>query len=311
MDVSIVIPNYNGEDLLNKNLPFVFAAASYYETKEGDDVEIIVVDDNSKDNSIDVVKKISSEIRVIKNKKNEGFATTVNKGVSNAKGDIVVLLNTDVKPQKDFLTPLARPFVKENVFAVGCMDKSIEQDSTILRGRGLGWWEKGFLVHRRGEVEKNNTLWVNGGSGGFRKSIWEKLGGLNTLYKPFYWEDIDISYRALKSGYDVLFEPKSVVVHEHERGAIKKRYSPFMIRCVAYKNQFIFVWENATDLDLQFLHVLWLPYHFIKAFIRLDIAFFIGFFWALGSFFKILQTSLKAQEFFVKTDREVVREFQQ
>ena len=161
------------------------------------------------------------------------------------------------------------------------------------------------MIHRKGEIDKTNTLWVSGGSSAFRKSIWDSLGGLNELFAPFYWEDIDISYRALKSGYKTVFESKSVVVHEHDKGAIKGKYSPLQVKTIAYKNQFIFVWENA-DSDLILSHVLWIPYHFLKALLRLDRPFFLGFLIALLSMPKVLSFRRKAQKLFVKKDKEVI-----
>lgn len=314
MKVSIVIPNYNGEELLERNLPKVIDSVSEYKDKE---VEIIMVDDCSTDDSIRVIKTIAdklidwkNKIRVFKNEENLGFSSTVNKGVSESKGEVVVLLNTDVIPEKNFLNPFLIHFVDPKVFGVGCMEKSVENGNVVLRGRGVGRWEKGFLVHSRGETDKLNTLWVSGGSGAFRKSIWDKLGGFSSLYNPFYWEDIDLSYRAVKSGYKILFEPKSIVVHEHEKGVIKKKFSSFQVKTVAYRNQFIFVWKNATDISLQFLHVLWLPYHFLKALIRLDTPFFIGFLRAFILLPKIIISSFKAQKMFVKTDYEIVKEFE-
>lgn len=304
MRISIIIPNYNGEELLKKNLPAVFDSAKYFESKNKENVEVIVIDDASTDQSRDFLK--SQNVALIENKKNLGFAKSVNKAVEHARGEIIILLNSDVSPQNDFLFPLIVHFKDENVFAVGCMDKSIENGKTILRGRGLGKWKKGFLIHNRGEVNKTNTLWVSGGSGAFKKSIWEKLGGFNPLYYPFYWEDIDLSYRGLKAGYTILFEPKSIVIHEHEKGSIKKKYSHFEIKTISYKNQFTFVWINITDLSFQFQHVFWLPYHFIKAIIHRDFAFFLGFSKALFLLPKIAQSSFRIQKLFVKSDREVI-----
>lgn len=318
MNISIIIPNFNGEQLLKKNLPHVVKAIIYYEEKVGDKAEIIIVDDHSTDSSVEGIKdqksKIKNEsvkLKILQNKTNLGFSSTVNRGVKDANGEIVVLLNTDVVPQRDFLEPLIKHFNDEKVFAVGCMDKSVEQGKVVLRGRGIGKWQRGFLVHARGEVDRKDTLWVNGGSGAFRKSIWHKLGGFNEIYNPFYWEDIDLSYRALKSGYKTAFEPKSVVVHEHEKGAIKKKYSAFQIKTIAYRNQFIFVWENATDLLLQFQHIFWLPYHFIKAIVRRDMAFILGFLQAFIFLPKVIQSSFAAQKLFVKKDSEVVKAFVQ
>jgi GT2 family glycosyltransferase len=310
MNISVVIPNYNGKELLNKNLPKIFQELDKYNDLEK---EVIVVDDGSDDESVFLLKELSKKyknLKFLENKKNLGFSTSVNKGVKASSGEIVILFNTDTYPDGDFLKPLAEDFEDLDLFAVGFMDKSIENGQEVLRGRGLGNWKRGFLIHRRGEVNKTNTLWANGGSSAFRKSIWEKLGGLNEFYNPFYWEDIDLSYRALKSGYKVIFESKIIVYHEHEKGAIRKKYSPFQIKTISYKNQFIFVWENATDFNLQIQHLLYLPYHFIKALTRGDWAFFLGLFKAFILLPKIIKSSFENQALFKKSDLEITKNIQ-
>jgi GT2 family glycosyltransferase len=307
MKLSIIIPNYNGEDLLKKNLPKVLDEVNSYKELEA---EIIVVDDSSTDSSVeylDKISKLNNNLKFLVNKKNKGFSSTVNKGVRESNGDIVLLLNTDVYPEKGFLTPLLKHFDDKNVFAVGCLDKSIEGEKVIERGRGLGEWKKGLLIHRRGDVNKNNTLWVSGGSGAFKRSIWDQLEGFNELYNPFYWEDIDLSYRALKSGYKVLFEPKSVVFHEHSKGAIKSKYSEDQIKTISYRNQFVFTWENATDYSLQILHVIFIPYHLIKALFRGDLPFLKGFFSALILLPKVLKSSFTYQKSFGIKDSELIK----
>ena len=273
MKVSIVIPNRNGALLLEKNLPFVIAAA-----KGG---EIIVVDDASTDNSIELLQGKFPSVRVVRKAYHDGYASTVNVGVRQATGDVVVLLNTDVLPEKGFLAPLVKHFSDPSVFAVGCLEKSLEGGKTVLRGRGEAKWEKGFFIHWRGEVDKATTAWVAGGSGAFRKSIWEKLGGMDTMYDPFYWEDIDLSYRGRKAGYRILFEPTSVVVHEHEIGAIKREYSATRVKIIAYRNQFLFIWRNLSDPNILLAHAIWTPVRLLQAVIRGDIAMLIGYVWAL------------------------------
>ncbi len=309
MNLSIIIPNYNGEILLKKNLPKIINELNSYKEYKA---EVVVVDDFSSDLSTIYLEKCVKEFGNLKffvNKENLGFSSTVNKGVNRASGEIIILLNSDVYPEKGFLTPLLSHFKDEKVFAVGCLDKSIEGEKIILRGRGLGEWKKGFLVHRKGEVDKNNTLWVSGGSGAFRKSIWEKLGGFNELYNPFYWEDIDLSYRALKSGYKVLFEAKSIVFHEHEKGAIKNKYTSSQIKTISYRNQFIFSWENATDYFLQLKIFVFLPYHLVKALLRMDLAFLKGFFSALILLPKVIKSSLRYQKPFILRDSEVIKNY--
>ncbi|MDP3988176.1 MAG: glycosyltransferase family 2 protein [Candidatus Levybacteria bacterium] len=316
MSISVIIPNYNGESLLKKNLPKVFEAVQLYSKESKEEADVIIVDDGSTDDSLDEVQSSyikvqdgSLKLKIIRNEKNMGFSSTVNKGVREAEGEIVVLLNTDVSPEKDFLLPLIEHFKDEKVFAVGCLDKSIEGSKVVLRGRGIGSWKRGFLIHQRGDVNKNNTLWVSGGSGAFRKEIWEKLEGFNKIYNPFYWEDIDLSYRAQKSGYKILFEPKSIVVHEHEKGSIKSKYSTSKVKEIAYRNQFIFVWQNVTDPKIVLSHLIWLPYHSLKALINKDWAFFLGFFEALILLPKIIKSSFKVKKLFFKKDGEITASF--
>ncbi|OGH08831.1 MAG: hypothetical protein A2152_03365 [Candidatus Levybacteria bacterium RBG_16_35_6] len=308
MKLSVVIPNYNGESLLRKNLPKVIEAIEKYD----DEKEIIITDDASLDNSkdtVDEIKKDRKDLKIIflQSDKNRGFSSNINRGVDKATGEILILLNSDVSPDPSFLKPLLKHFRNKQVFAVGCLERSVESDGNIvLRGRGLGVWKRGFLVHRRGEVNKEDTLWVSGGSGVFKKEIWDKIGGFNPLYDPFYWEDIDLSYRALKSGYKVLFEPESLVKHEHEEGAIKSKYSQKEVKKIAYRNQFIFTWLNLTDKKLLFSHFIFIPYHLIKTVLRFDTLFLLGFFRALILLPKILECREQNKQLFLKSDLQVI-----
>ena len=310
MNISIVIPNYNGEVLLKQNLKKVYDALL---ATPGEKKELIVADDNSRDSSLEILENFktqysSKEIEVILviNKINKGFSSNVNSGVRVACGDIVLLLNTDVAPDEESFLPLLSHFDDPEVFAVGCMDRSIEEGKEVLRGRGIGRFERGFLLHNRGKHGKSSTLLVSGGSGAFRRELWNKLGGLDEVYNPFYWEDIDLSYRAMKSGYKVLFEEKSVVTHEHEKGVIKKKFSPERVRVIVYRNQFIFVWKNITDSSLIAQHILWLPYHIGTAILRRDTIFLRGFFEALKRFPTVLSRRKRITPLFVATDRSVI-----
>src|SRR5882672_8588422 len=175
MNISIIIPNYNGEKILPKNLPHVLSAAKEY--KKGT-VEIIIPNDPSTDKSKEVIAEFIDSLKgsdiigkTVDNTRKEesGFSKNVSRGVALATGDILVLLNSDVRPHKDFLAPLLAHFTDEKVFGVGCMDESIEDGKTVLRGRGIGYWQRGFILHSAGSLDKTNTFWVSGGSSAFRK----------------------------------------------------------------------------------------------------------------------------------------------
>jgi len=312
MNLSIVIPTYNGEKILQENLPKILQSIKGY--KKGT-IEIIITDDPSTDNSVNVIKKFIASVKekniIVKtcfNKdvKQRGFSKNVNRGVRLATGEILILLNSDVIPHTGFLTPLLKHFENPQIFGVGCMDESVEEGKVVLRGRGVASWRHGFLMHAAGKLDKTSTFWVSGGSSAFRKSIWDKIGGLNELYNPFYWEDVDLSYRAVKCGYRVLFEPESIVRHEHEEGTIKKNFSEYDKIKVVYRNQFIFVWINITDPQLLFSHFVWLPYHSLKALFRKDKAYFWGLSHALVQIPPILLYKKKMEEMFVVSDKKII-----
>ena len=312
MNISIIIPNYNGERLLKKNLPKVIEAVKDY--KQGT-IEMIIPDDASSDNSVAIIKEFiehskerNIRVKTMTNtdRRNGGFSANVNRGVSLASGDILLLLNTDVIPKKGFLEPLLKHFEEKDVFGVGCLDESIEGGKTILRGRGIGQWKRGFLVHAAGKLDRIDTLWVSCGSGAFRKSMWDRLHGLCDIYNPFYWEDVDLSYRARKAGYKTLFEKESIVTHEHEEGAIKKNYTPLSVHKLAYRNQFLFVWVNATDILLIIEHAIWLPYHLLTAMKGKNWAMLSGFFQAIQLLPQAVKIRRNNKKHFHKSDSEVV-----
>lgn len=306
MTVSIIIPNYNGAALLKKNLPAVQKAVETYKNRSGNTVEIIVTDDGSRDESKSVVATVAPGALFLDHSKNTGFAANVNRGVKKATGEVIVLLNTDVTPEENFLIPLVRHFTADSVFAVGCKERNHERKE---KGRGVGKWEKGFLVHSAGDVTKDDTLWASGGSSAFRKSDWEKLGGLYEVYDPFYWEDIDLSYRALKAGKQVVFEPDSVVTHAHDEGSIRKQFSKKTVTATAYRNQFLFVWINITESNLVLSHLLWLPVHIIQAGLRGDGAFFSGLLQAIARLPRALMLRGKNRGVFTVNDLEILKRF--
>ncbi len=271
--VSIIIPNYNGEEILRKNLPSL--------TKAFPKTEIIVVDDASVDNSVAILEKEFQEIALLKLKKNKGFAEAVNAGVKRAKGKYIILLNSDVSVKKSFLNKILPYFDDPKTFAVGLLDKSHERGKVVERGRGGARFSRGLVNHFWLKPSKGKTLWVSGGSGIFDREKFLGLSGFDPIYSPFYWEDIDLSYRAWKKGLICYFEPEAQVDHFHEEGAIKKTRTNFYIKTVSFKNQFLFTWKNIDDDVFIILHILWLPYYFLVFLLKGEFSFFAGLIWAI------------------------------
>ncbi len=234
MKTSIVIPNFNGQDLIKKNLPNILEAGAD---------EILVLDDGSKDESVKLLRENFPMVKLLINQKNLGFIPSVNKLFQEAIGDIVVLLNNDVSVKKDFLEFLVKHFEDKSTFAVNCHEKG--------EGPSVAFWKEGFFEFKRG-VEGSSTQkssWASGGSAAYSKKIWQSLGGLDNLFAPFYWEDLDISFRAIKNGFNIFWEPKARVSHEHET-TIGKTFSKRYVNLVKQRNQLLFIWKNITEQNL-------------------------------------------------------------
>jgi GT2 family glycosyltransferase/glycosyltransferase involved in cell wall biosynthesis len=243
---SVVIPNWNGRDLLEKYLPSVEAALS-----GSPDHEIIVVDNGSSDGSTAFLRERFPRVKVLALDRNLGFGGGSNAGFRAAKNDIVVLLNSDMRVDAGFLAPLLDGFTDEQVFAVSC--QIFFSDPAKLReetGLTQGWWQDGNLRVRHRSDEGVTGLYPcfygGGGSCAFDRRKFLELGGFDPLLAPFYLEDTDLGYMAWKRGWKVLYQPASKVFHEH-RGTIGKRFREEQIQAVLKKNFILFTWKNIHD----------------------------------------------------------------
>ena len=247
MNVSVVIPNWNGEDLLAKNLPKVIKAKK---NRDNHIKEIIVVDDCSTDGSQKFLeKKFKGEVVLVKHTMNRGFSSAVNTGVRTAKSKLVCLLNTDVAPHEDFLVHVLRHFHSKQTFAISFNEGKL--------GPAVGKFTNGYLEHKALESkETKETLWVSGGSGIFSRKIWISLRGLDEqMFNPFYWEDVDISYRAWKRGYELYWEPKAKVAHNHESTINPEKIDRKKIEITRERNELLFIWKNVTSKRLFRKHI--------------------------------------------------------
>jgi len=103
-----------------------------------------------------------------------------------------------------------------------------------------------------------------------------RIGGMDPLYKPAYWEDIDLSWIAReKFGWKVLFEPRSQVFHNHETTNLSV-FGQMKIKLMSARNQFLFIYKNIRGKKLV-EHFLWLPYHLVFTSIRTQGVFLIAF----------------------------------
>ncbi len=285
---SVVIPNWNGKDLLEKYLPSVIEAMSGHP-----DNEVIVVDNGSSDGSAQFMRERFPGVKVVALENNLGFGRGSNRGFREASNDIVVLLNSDMRVAPDFLTPLLKGFEDADVFAVSCQiffsdANKVREETGLTQAR----WRRGVLElrHRIDEEVKDlyPCFYGGGGSCAFDRRKFLELGGFDEVLRPFYLEDTDMSYGAWKRGWRVLYQPQSHVWHEH-RGTIGKKFSQHYIHSVVRKNFVLFAWKNIHSPKM-------LLEHFVASHIAALLSLFTGDVPGRGTFPGLIRAAFQLPE---------------
>lgn len=247
--ISIIIPSFNGKELLAENLPFVIGSLNGIPESE-----IIIVDDASTDNSVEFLKNNFPDIKIIKNNKNIGFGQSVNAGLNMAEHELVFLLNNDIKLDRNYITSSFKYFEDPDTFGVMGIIKD-ELTKEILEGIKWPHISVSGLKYkdiRLPEIEASNnpifTLYVCGGNAILKKEKVLNLKGFLDIYHPFYQEDVDLSIRAWLSGWKLYFNPKAQCYHQHS-ATISKYYSKGYISIVSKRNRLILNYLYLTGHD--------------------------------------------------------------
>lgn len=297
--ISVVIPHYKGKEKLYANL------ASNLAYLKG--CEVIVVNDFPDVPLVAEMKIKFPSVIVVENEKNLGFAGAVSVGIHKAHNPYVFLLNNDVVLKDDsYKNALAHFHENNRLFAVSF--KQIEKDGGHV-GRNTIYWSHGFFRHSKADPGTHGINgWAEGGSMIFDKKKYDEIHGFDTLYSPFYWEDIDLSYRAWKAGYSILFDTKVLVEHHHE-STIATYFQKSRINTIAYRNQIITIWKNISDPMYFCEHLLYLIKNTIVFSLRGHHEFRRGLGMAIVLLPTILDKRRAQWPLWRKTDREIFEQF--
>ena len=207
--VTVVIPNYNG-------IKYVHDCMDSLCLQSMKDFEILVVDNGSKDGSLEILQEEYPEARVIALEENTGFCHAVNLGIRESNTPYVILLNNDTMVHADFVKALVEAIEeKEDIFSVSAMMLSM-QNQDIIDGAGdnyclLGWaYARGKGRNRKDYEKKTEIFSACGGAAIYRKAVMEEIGFFDERHFA-YLEDVDIGYRARIYGYRNMYEPKARV----------------------------------------------------------------------------------------------------
>jgi len=350
--VSIVIPSWNGLDLLKRFLPSVIAAATHYSKESLAPTEIIIVDDGSSDGtaswlaeegfleardseagSLPIASEAAPDLtskanlatvsapfrKLLKNETNRGFGETCNRGFEAARHALVFLLNNDVEVALDSIAPLVENFADAMAFSAHCNVYEFESGRQCGTGK-LGSFSRGFIrVHRsyialragrdnlangREEwpgIEQLFSMFASGGSAMFDRKKFLDIGGFEKLLNPFYWEDVEISYRAWKRGYSVFYEPRSVV--RHRVSSTLRKISRAVVRRAQQRNRLIYHWINLHDSRMMTSHIFWVILLTLTAPFRFQFGYLLAVFSALKRLPEIRRRRRQEKRLSKRSDR--------
>lgn len=273
--MTIVIPSFDGRSLLEQNLGGVVAEVASWPRM----ARVVVVDDGSSDGTAEWLRESWPQVQLVRLERNRGFAAAMNAGFAAADGEVVVALNNDMRVESGFLGPLVEALRDPEVFAVGCRtllegdggDEGVTEGE-FRRGR-LGVLQPGLGRDGVRDWPSRPILYAHGGAAAYRLAAVRELGGFDPMYAPFYWEDLDLCYRAWKRGWKVTYKPGSVVHHRHQ--ATIGRYYPLeAVRQTMAANMLLFTWKNVSDGPLMRSHMTWLAARVAVNLARGNLGFF-------------------------------------
>lgn len=215
--ISIVIANYNGRNYLRTCLSSLLKSSIT-------NYEVVVIDNNSTDESIEIVKefqKNDSRIRILKNEINIGVPASRNIAISHCEGEIIILLDNDTEVQKDSLEQLIKPLVDDaSVGAAQALLIDFENRNFIQMAGGhlipqaiwlMGFYERQEYKDVKSKLGNSNIIAISAALA-VKKEVLEKIGGYDNLLNN-YTDDLDFSWRIWIAGYRVILSYKSIVYH--------------------------------------------------------------------------------------------------
>jgi GT2 family glycosyltransferase len=256
--VSIIILNYNSKEYLANCLDSV-------KKLEYPNYEVIVVDNASTDGSVSYVQNNLHSIRLIKNLKNLGYAKANNEAAKEANGEFLLFLNADTWIKPNLLNELVST-ITINPNAGVCCCTQLSYDGTQRLNSGL---TTDLFAYPLEPTNQEKILYSDGASLFVKRFVFEQVGGFDPAYF-MYGEDVDLGWRILLAGYDIVVAKSAIVGHKSPgtlASSGKKYYANKLRRYLAERNSFRTLLKNYSALTLLYI----LP---LRSIIMIQVTFF-------------------------------------
>lgn len=266
--ISVVIPNWNGKK-------FLAGCLDSLKEQTYEPIEVVIVDNGSKDGSVEYLKENYPYVKLVTFPVNTGFSPAVNAGIKASTGEMVALLNNDTVVDPNWMSELIKAMREHpEAGSAGCKMLAYD-DHALLDGAGDGY-RRGGLPGRIGHKERdtgrfNRQRYLLGACGGaalYRRELFADIGYFDEDYFA-YLEDVDLGLRAQAAGYKCIYVPTSIVYHLG-CGTTGSGYSPLVVRLSARNNWNTIVKNIPTPLLWKFLpHILfWQLYYLAVVTVR-------------------------------------------
>lgn len=214
--VSIIVINFNGRQHLDA------CFKSLLQQGYGGPIEIIMVDNGSKDGSLEFMRAAFPQVRLIENPQNTGFAPAVNLGARHATGDYLALINNDAYAAPNWVAELVRVAEARKSEGVACVatrvldwhGKRIDFQMGVMNWHGFGAQQFFRVPAERMPAREEELLFANGGAMLVDRTVFLEIGGFDEDYFA-YFEDVDLGWRLWVCGYKVVLNPQAITYHRH------------------------------------------------------------------------------------------------
>jgi GT2 family glycosyltransferase len=245
--VSIVIVNLNGKHHLSECFKSI-QELNYPKDK----IELIVVDNGSKDGSVELIQNKYSYIKLLKNTKNEGFAKPSNDGARAATGEYVAFLNNDMRVQKNWLIELVNSLRTNNAQCAGSVILNWDGKLLDFAGGGVNFIGLGFqddfkkpIKEMESKLKEDKPLFFAcGGAMLVNKEMFLFAGGFDEDYFAYY-EDVDLGWRLRVLGCNIVLSVKSRVYHKHN--STSKTIASERVQLLFERNKLYTIYKNYGD----------------------------------------------------------------
>ena len=261
----LMVLNYNGRAHLDECFSTLLVAAAH----SRHDCRVVCVDNRSTEPDVAHLRERFPDVEVIVADEND-FLFSLNPIIARRSEDVVVILNNDMRFDADFVDPLLAHFDDASLFAAASQLMNWDGASRQNQAR-RGWVHNAWFYKAwRGDGnEPTTSLEAPGGAAAYHRARFVELGGFDPLYRPGYYEDLDLSYRAWTRGWPTIFEPRSIIYHK-EGVTMDGMFGTGRISRVHFRNHVLFTVKNIGGWRFLVAFLLLLPVRALRPVVRGD-----------------------------------------